>query len=1178
MSSDAKPYPLQPTLPPAAEPFVQQLRDGLAHCRTQGFCIEELLATVLTSLQQSHLTEADYLATRLFFEILQDLTRQGWGFAYRGEQFTAIPPGAVNGHGTDQQEIKRQIRASLVAARDDQLREPSIRRFILDMERPRWVRGQQVSVLSLFVAPHDFAADLQRRLHAPPALRDELLLDAVQPYLQMATDERDTHTNLRLINIWRYCRYTWSLPYSSIPGRQIFYLVRDASRPLHPVMGIGALGNSIVQITERDRIIGWSLDALRHDPTLPAQLPHLEAAIEYALGEVYWHDLVTEEDIRAPTDVRLAHLAEIAHRIPLASRTEDRSKATNRFDDTHSDLYRRKRALELHSLLRSKYTFQLARTLTQTDQHCCEWLLAHEDGLQALGVAIRSIKKRHVGVSMMDVTTCGAIPPYSEVLGGKLTAVLMGSPQVIADYRHRYKDTSSEIASRMKGEAVVRPAQLVLLGTTSLYYVGSSQYNRLRVPVANGELRYHNIGKTRGYGTVHLSQRTYRTLQQLLRSHADLKPESSTFAAGVNYKMRSVASALGHLGLSRLQKHETPRLVYLVPLATNWREYLTGRASEPHYIYSNVEQYAEETAQLVAYWKQRWFLPRVQRHETMTRLRAMQSSVRVSDIFNDAPSHVQTYMFAPVDTTDSSANGGNLMAEQGTIPWHTLAELKDQRISIAEQLTPDELEVIHIPTKLDQSLVSLVAEGRRVYLSGNPGDGKTHIIRRYSEQLTAYQAFMHLDASAEEEDRLVAGIDEAIRENRPAVVAINEGPLRRLLPRLPPTEQQELRAQLNRPYLYEAQDTQTYTAVLINLGARQVLEKSIIEGAFRVVLDRVDYREAPPAVKENHALLRRPRVQQQLLDLLQLVAYSGAHITMHELLGFFAYILTGGEKTPERASAIPRYSQLIFTKQSPLYRWLRDFDPIRITHPLVDMQLWESPHQMQWLEPLRETPPEQLASIQEAQNVFHELKRRYFFEASDGGKLLDMLPEDRKTFYQLLQDSTEAQDTAKIQVLEALAHFFGDPARGSHGKELRIWTSLKYTAVKPPTAFISSQSVSADAIRIHIPKLRAVVAQCIEYEPSHVRLVVPHRDSPNGESVGLDIDLELWLALMKLKRGTSQQHHDPVIGRRLNHFMSRLAAQFRDQQSGFVEMQVRDLSANRTYEIKISVEKGKYHL
>ena len=85
---------------------------------------------------------------------------------------------------------------------------------------------------------------------------------------------------------------------------------------------------------------------------------------------------------------------------------------------------------------------------------------------------------------MMDIIVCGAIPPYNELLGGKLVSILACSPQVISDYTNRYKKQVSEIASRMKGKKVIRDSRLAYMGTTSLYAIGSSQYNRIKVPIA----------------------------------------------------------------------------------------------------------------------------------------------------------------------------------------------------------------------------------------------------------------------------------------------------------------------------------------------------------------------------------------------------------------------------------------------------------------------------------------------------------------------------------------------------------------------------------------------------------------------------------------------------------------------------------------------------------------------
>lgn len=82
------------------------------------------------------LPEEDQLSVRLFFQILHDLSRHGWAFEYRDDSLLAYAPEVANGNGSDQKEIKRRLQASLLTARNEQLREPSVRRFVRAMERP----------------------------------------------------------------------------------------------------------------------------------------------------------------------------------------------------------------------------------------------------------------------------------------------------------------------------------------------------------------------------------------------------------------------------------------------------------------------------------------------------------------------------------------------------------------------------------------------------------------------------------------------------------------------------------------------------------------------------------------------------------------------------------------------------------------------------------------------------------------------------------------------------------------------------------------------------------------------------------------------------------------------------------------------------------------------------------
>jgi hypothetical protein len=57
--------------------------------------------------------------------------------------------------------------------------------------------------------------------------------------------------------IFRIFRYYWSSPYSEYVGRRIRLLIRDHFLPEKPIIGIAALGSSIIHIPERDDWVGW---------------------------------------------------------------------------------------------------------------------------------------------------------------------------------------------------------------------------------------------------------------------------------------------------------------------------------------------------------------------------------------------------------------------------------------------------------------------------------------------------------------------------------------------------------------------------------------------------------------------------------------------------------------------------------------------------------------------------------------------------------------------------------------------------------------------------------------------------------------------------------------------------------------------------------------------------------
>ena len=230
-------------------------------------------------------------------------------------------------------------------------------------------------------------------------------------------------------------------------------------------------------------------------------LTRLEANIKDALNDIYVKDLGYHRNTKHASEEYIQQLRSNAQE--LRKKNLNNTKNDNVTDwvaEAESELFKKKRLIELAKLLETRNIFDKYRTASAREQ--INTMLNKDDGRKAISAALIANRKNKIGANMMDNIVCGAIPPYNELLGGKLVSILACSPQVINDYTVRYKKQVSEIASRMKGKKVIRDSRLAYMCTTSLYAIGSSQYNRIKVPITKDfELNYKKVGVTEGFGT-----------------------------------------------------------------------------------------------------------------------------------------------------------------------------------------------------------------------------------------------------------------------------------------------------------------------------------------------------------------------------------------------------------------------------------------------------------------------------------------------------------------------------------------------------------------------------------------------------------------------------------------------------------------------------------------------------
>lgn len=203
-------------------------------------------------------------------------------------------------------------------------------------------------------------------------------------------------------------------------------------------------------------------------------------------------------------------------------------------------------------------------------------------------------------VHVMDGYVVGAVPPYSQLIGGKLIAALMGSKEVRRAYRRKYLDREAVISGKRK-----RPS-LVLLTTTSA--LGrSSIYNRLFIP--DGP-RFLRIGTTKGFGHFHLSGELFESLRGYLEAVGHPYASGNRFGMGPNWRLRVLRAAMREIGIdgSSMLNHGIKREVYAIPLADNWREVLLGQRRR-------VLPRTLPAREIANFCLDRWILPRASRDE-----------------------------------------------------------------------------------------------------------------------------------------------------------------------------------------------------------------------------------------------------------------------------------------------------------------------------------------------------------------------------------------------------------------------------------------------------------------------------------------------------------------------------------------------------------------------------------
>ena len=1139
---------------------------------------------------------------------------------------------------------KEAIRSELRPRVRQQLSDVNVRKFIRKMEHPG-PSSKRKSIRALIAD----GVELQERLMAAyqtspddPA-RAEALRCAVQPYLQLVDGRPpDVYTGIPLREIWRYFRYTWSIPQTPIPGRHLHYLVRDAAHESHAVIGIAALSNCAVQVVSRDRAIGWSTSGLvatlatlfaphkeraereASDPALrlhgayqwlkpkfPSDIDPspadkrdaLRFVIEWLLQgvatgirEIQCQGLVTDEELATPTPQVIKRLrrqsnefaslrqealagrasgdASIDSNIPVDDEVlnlEAKHSSNARVQGSRRMLVRKKRAFELARLLDSRRVLTANRSELE-DPEAALGVIHREDVRIAINTAFSALKSQRIGTNLLEITTCGAVAPYNRMLGGKLVALLLLSPEVAADNQSRYGQEPTIIRSQLKNTRVVPDNNLVWLGTTSLFSHGSSQYERLRLPAGviapdQPEIRYTYLGETSGYGTIQFADETVRALESVLKRKRGYRDVNSVFGEGASPRMRKLRTGLDAIGFSadRIMQHHQERRIYGVPLCPQAGAYLCGLAPElPEYV-TAPRSYIEATERIAEFWRQRWLSSRLAHSASWAALGQTRPWVLSSQI-HPAPESTSQGADDSGGAGGGESDGGDHPGDKQRLEfWYKLAQAGSNAIS--EGLTDREFKSLHIKTELEDHLVEIARNGGSIVLTGNAGDGKTHLARMLRQRLESDRSSFEyaFDATAiMNSGEGVGPIVERWRQAKDAgkhlILAINQYPLYMLRQELPdalPDVSKEIEEQWSARLTEGSGEDRPggNSLLLVDLSLRNPLSRGFAKKILNKMLadpvvQRYAASNADPNFSFNFRRLVDATVQERLFDLYKLLISSGLRTTIRELWILTARLLFSASAPDEAPGSLRAwYSERLFApdERFPLSRALRSVaDPAAVSHPLIDRGLEnrQGLHASEWL--VGDGAPDPLPSPASVGGVagdkyrsrFVALKRRFYFEHSKGASIFDLAPSSDAAFHKMLDDSLNGE-TDPSRIMEAInLCYFPYRFEGIEDK-LCLWIGHRLDE-QPTKSFVAGEYIPSNRLSIRLPRPHGALNDAFNYRPDHLYLVANGLNAAATAHEELRIDSALYRTLSAIRQGLPRHLINLGELNRLDAFVDRL--------------------------------------
>ncbi len=232
--------------------------------------------------------------------------------------------------------------------------------------------------------------------------------------------------------------------------------------------------------------------------------------------------------------------------------------------------------------------------------------LRDRDNFIGWSIETKKTRLKHV----MDAFVLGAVPPYSQILGGKLVASLITSTKISNDFCRKYKGKKTLISGEIFDGKLAAITTASALGKSSIY-------DRIKV---EGGSQFHHIGWSRGSGEFQFYNGVYDDMFRIAHDHV-LSSKNPKWGNGVRNRRTVIRTGLRILELpEELLYHNIKRELFFVPLGSKAREFLRGESKQIRY-------YNKSTADISEFALKRWVIPRSQRKKDYQKFRKQDYSL-----------------------------------------------------------------------------------------------------------------------------------------------------------------------------------------------------------------------------------------------------------------------------------------------------------------------------------------------------------------------------------------------------------------------------------------------------------------------------------------------------------------------------------------------------------------------